>query len=71
MLPDDDHRFRAYDDEITELCVLLPGAQVLDLEQAAHARGLTTAQMLRRLIQDFLHGDQLGGQDLQAHFARR
>jgi hypothetical protein len=71
MLPGDDNHFLAYDDEITELCVLLPGAQAHGLEQAAHARGLTTAQMLRRLIQYFLRGGQFGGQELAAHFAQR
>jgi len=71
MLPGDGDHFLAYDDEIAELSVLLPGAQALSLEQAAHERGLTTAQMLRQLIQDFLRGDQRGGQDAAAHFARR
>ena len=71
MLPGDDDRFLAYDAEIAELSVLLPGEQVLGLEQAAHERGLTTAQMLRRLIQDFLRGGQNAGQDAEAHFARR
>jgi hypothetical protein len=71
MLPGDDNGFLTYDDEIAELCVLLPGAQAHGLEQAAHARGLTTAQMLRRLIQDFLRGGQVGEPDLAAHFARR
>jgi hypothetical protein len=43
-----------FDEEIAELSVLLPGRQVLRLEQAAHDRGLTAAQMIRRLIQEFL-----------------
>lgn len=71
MLPGDGDHFLAYDDEITELSVLLPGAQALSLEQAAHERGLTVAQMLRRLIQDFLKGGPRSAPELEAHFVRR
>jgi hypothetical protein len=48
-------------EEVTEVSVLLRGEQVQGLEQAAHARGLTLAQMLRRLIGEFLQGDQRRG----------
>jgi hypothetical protein len=43
-----------FTEEVVELSVLLPSEQAQGLEQAAHARGLTAAQMLRRLVQDFL-----------------
>jgi hypothetical protein len=69
MLSGDDKLFLADDTEIAELSVLLPGEQALSLEQAAHERGLTTAQMLRRLIQDFLRGSRVG-QDAEPRFAR-
>jgi len=39
---------------MTELVLLLPDWQVVELEHAAHLRGLTAAQMTRRLIRDFL-----------------
>jgi hypothetical protein len=69
MLPGDDKLFLADDAEITELSVLLPGEQALSLEQAAHERGLTMAQMLRRLIQDFLRASCIR-QEAVSRFAR-
>lgn len=38
------------DDEVVELALLLPRRQAEALEEAAHARGLTAGQMLRKLI---------------------
>ena len=38
------------DHEVVELALLLPRWQAEALEQAAHARGLTAGQMLRKLI---------------------
>ena len=55
MLPGDDELL-PFDEEITELSVLLAGRQVEELEQAAHEQGYTAAQMIRRLIRDFLLG---------------
>jgi len=69
MLPEED--FLPFDGEVTELSVLLPGGQAQVLEQAAHERGLTVAQMLRRLIQDFLKGGPRSAPELEAHFVRR
>jgi hypothetical protein len=43
----------AADADIVEVSFLLPGWQVAALEATAHAQGLTTGQMTRRLIQDF------------------
>ncbi|MCI0460643.1 MAG: hypothetical protein L0Z62_27120 [Gemmataceae bacterium] len=54
MTPDNEDGFLPFEDEVTELSVLLSGQQALNLEQAAHERGLTTAQMIRALIRDFL-----------------
>jgi hypothetical protein len=42
------------DAEMAELVLLLPDAQVAALEQAARRRGLTAAQLARRLIREFL-----------------
>jgi hypothetical protein len=42
--------FRRLDQEMVELSLLLPQWQVEALEVAAHGRGMTTGQMLRRLI---------------------
>ena len=72
MLPGDEVGLLPFDEEISELSVLLPSQQAQGLEQAAHARGLTTAQMLRRLIQDFLsHGGQRPAQTAEARFVGR
>ncbi len=38
------------DDEVVELALLLPRWQAEALEDAAHERGLTAGQMLRKLI---------------------
>jgi hypothetical protein len=44
------------DQEVVELPLLLPRWQALALEAAARRRGMTTGQMLRRVISD-LFGD--------------
>jgi hypothetical protein len=41
--------------EMVELALLLPNWQLQELEMAAHDHGLTTGQMIRRLIAAFLH----------------
>ncbi len=66
MMPIDEEGFVPFEDEVTELTVLLPGQQALHLEQAAHERGLTAAQMIRALIRDFL---QCGGPRRRARLA--
>ena len=38
------------DQEVVELALLLPRWQAEALEDAAHARGLTAGQLLRRLV---------------------
>ncbi len=40
------------DQEVVELALLLPRWQADALEDAAHSRGMTTGQMLRRVIAD-------------------
>lgn len=40
----------ALDAEMTEMALLLPRWQALALQNAAKKRGMTTAQMLRRMI---------------------
>jgi hypothetical protein len=39
-----------FDAEVVELALLLPRWQAAALEDAAHQRGLTAGQMLRKLI---------------------
>ena len=39
---------------VVELHLLLPSREAASLEAAAHERGLTTAQFLRRLCRGFL-----------------
>jgi hypothetical protein len=48
------------DQEVVELPLLLPRWQALALESAARRRGMTTGQMLRRVITD-LFGDDRDG----------
>ena len=45
---------RGLEDEVVEVALLLPGWQAAALEEAAHARGLTAAAMVRRLLREFL-----------------
>ena len=40
-------------EDVAELSLLLPSWQVSALEEAAHTKGLTTAAMLRHLIEEF------------------
>jgi hypothetical protein len=47
------------EDEVVEIPLLLPGWQMTALESAARGQGLTTAQMVRRLIRDFCRGETL------------
>jgi len=48
------------DNEVVELALLLPRWQAAALEDAAHQRGLTTGQMLRKLIGASLKGERPG-----------
>lgn len=49
------------DVDVLEVPLLLPSWQVLALEQAAHQRGLTTAEMVRDVLRSFIN--QLPEQD--------
>jgi hypothetical protein len=40
--------------EVVEIPLLLPGWQVEALENAAHARGVTAAEMLRTVLRQFI-----------------
>jgi hypothetical protein len=44
-------------DDVVEISLILPGWQAARLERAAFTQGLTTAQMMRRLLGDFLSDD--------------
>ena len=50
------------DQEVVELPLLLPRWQALELEAAARRRGMTTGQMLRRMI-----GEVIGSRPVVAH----
>jgi hypothetical protein len=52
-------RWTGLDAEVVEIPLLLPGWQVVALERAAQDHGLTTAEMVRRLIRDFCCSDDL------------
>jgi hypothetical protein len=43
-----------FDQEVIELPLLLPRWQALELEAAASRRGMTTGQMIRRVIGEML-----------------
>jgi hypothetical protein len=40
--------------DVVEVPLLLSGQQMLALEEAAHDRGLTAGEMVRRLLQEFI-----------------
>lgn len=40
--------------DVVEVPLLLSGRQMLALEEAAHHRGLTAGEMVRRLLQEFI-----------------
>jgi hypothetical protein len=40
--------------DVAEISLLLPGWQLAALESAAQARGITSAQLVRRLLRDFI-----------------
>jgi hypothetical protein len=44
--------------DVMEIPLLLPGWQVSALETAAHARGLTAAEMVRHVLSEFLSNDR-------------
>ena len=46
------------DQEVVEMPLLLPRWQAEELEVAARERGMTTGQMLRRVIRELLAEDQ-------------
>jgi hypothetical protein len=43
------------DGDVVEMSLLLPTQQLIELESAARSNGLTTGQMLRKLINAYLH----------------
>jgi hypothetical protein len=44
--------------DVVEIPLLLNNSEVLALEQAAHARGLTAAEMLRMVLRRFIQSVQ-------------
>lgn len=51
--------FDYYEADVIEMPLLLSGVQMSALEQAAHRRGLTAAQMVRRLLREFIDGQSI------------
>ncbi|MCS6864983.1 MAG: hypothetical protein NZS48_07950 [Gemmata sp.] len=49
------------DQEVVEVALLLPLWQAVELEAAASRRGMTTGQMLRRVIGDLLAAQPAAG----------
>lgn len=45
----------SFDPGVVELQLLLPSGEAVGLETAAHERGLTAAQLIRRLLRGFLN----------------
>jgi hypothetical protein len=43
-----------WDEDMTELSLLLPSWQVVEMEGVAHSRGLTVGHLIRLLIRDYL-----------------
>ncbi len=41
--------------DVAEISLLLPGWQLQALENAAEARGVTSAQLVRRLLREFIN----------------
>jgi hypothetical protein len=41
--------------DVTEVSILLPGWQLAALESAAQSRGLTSGQLVRRLLREFIN----------------
>ncbi len=50
------------DQEVVEIPLLLPRWQAMELEAAAAGNGMTTGQMLRRVIRELLSQQALAGQ---------
>lgn len=50
------------DQEVVEMPLLLPRWQALELEAAARRRGMTTGQMIRRVIGEMLAGPPVARQ---------
>jgi hypothetical protein len=48
---------RRLESDVVELSLLLPGWQLGALEKASRRQGLTTGQLVRRLVQEFLLKD--------------
>ncbi len=48
------HDVGRFDQEVIELPLLLPRWQAMELEAAASRRGMTTGQMIRRVIGEML-----------------
>ena len=47
--------FRSEPSEVVEVPLLMSIDQIAALEKAAHRQGLTAAEMVRKLLGDFIH----------------
>jgi hypothetical protein len=53
-IPVEEEPFSGQAGEVYEVSLLLSARQICALEEAAHDRGLTAAEMFRRVLQDFI-----------------
>jgi hypothetical protein len=54
--------------DVAEISLLLPGWQLEALETAARARGITSAQLVRRLLRDFINSHEESELEADAKF---
>jgi hypothetical protein len=53
-VPVEEEPFSCQSGDVYEVSLLLSAGQICALEEAAHDRGLTAAEMFRRVLQDFI-----------------
>jgi hypothetical protein len=53
-IPVEEEPFSSQAGDVYEVSLLLSAGQICALEEAAHDRGLTAAEMFRRVLQDFI-----------------
>ena len=58
-LETDFESFVPYESDVIEMPLLLSGLQMSALERVAHRRGLTAAQMVRRVLREFIDGQSV------------
>jgi hypothetical protein len=54
QVPEREEPFGSQSSEVFEISLLLSANQMCALEEAAHDRGMTAAEMFRRVLHDFI-----------------